>query len=242
MSNDNDVMRELMEEQLRDPTLPDDMKQAVEDLWKQTQHPNDMVPTYPKYDIYSNKPYDGVHIGPYALIENGVKIGKDTIIGPYTHLMVNTIIGKGCHIEGSYLEGCIIGDYTKVYRNAHIMMDTRIGEYCLIGHSCFIADGDKIGNNVRMMLNAGIGRNTTIEDDVYIGPNVVLSNSSAGSRKLSKVRVGKGAWIGTNAVTTEGVCIGEHAVIGAGAVVTKDVPPYAVVVGNPAKIIKYTNE
>ena len=215
--------------------------------------------TYPRYDLidaYANEIGDNnelrlalnsiirsnlpstVKVGPFCLIENAVSIGDNTTIGPYTHLMINTRVGVECYLEGCYLEGCTIGANTSIYRNTHIMGGATIGSGCLIGHSCFIASGSKIGNNVRMMLNAGIGRSTVIGNDVYIGPNVVFSNSREDG-VIKSVYVGAGAWIGTNAVTTDGVNIGKGAIVGAGSVVTKSVPDYAVVVGNPAKFIRW---
>ena len=199
---------------------------------------SETAPGHPSSIVRSGLVHPTVIIAPFCFIENGVRIEANTVIGPYSHLMVGSVVGQGCHIEGSYLEGCVIGQYTNVWRNAHIMRGTRIGKNCLIGHGSFIADGNEIGDRARMMLNVGIGRNTKIGNDVYLGPNVVLANSNPDG-DIKQVTVGEGAWIGTNAVTTAGVSIGEHAVIGAGAVVTKYVPPYAVVVGNPAKIIRW---
>jgi len=179
-----------------------------------------------------------VSIGPFCIIENAVVIEDDVIIGPYTHIMANSIIGPHCHLEGCYIEGAVINAGSRIYRNAHIMMHTVIGDNCLIGGGCFIADGAKIGNRVRMMLNAGIGRNAIIEDDVYIGPNVVFTNSSPGE-ELMPIRIGEGAFVGSNVVTTPGVSIGAHSIVGTGSVVTKDVPPSSVVVGNPARVIRW---
>ena len=176
-----------------------------------------------------------VFVGPFCLIETG-EIGKNTVLGPYTHVMNNSRIGAHCHLEGCYIEGAKIGDSVKVWRNAHLMADAEIGDGSLIGHGCFIADGSRVGKDCRLMLNVGIGRVTTIGDGVYIGPNVVLSNSDP-TGQLQPVLVGHNAWIGTNAVTTAGVNIGHHAVVGAGAVVTKDVEPYQIVVGNPARVV-----
>ena len=182
--------------------------------------------------------HHSVKIGHYALVEIGARIAENVVVGPYTHIMPGTRIARGAYVEGCYLEGCVVGENTKIYRNAHIMAATVIGRDCLIGHGCFIADGDIVGDRVRMMLNAGIGRHTTIGDDVYIGPNVVFSNGDHQEHN-KRVTIGEGAWIGTNAVTTAGVCIGAHAVVGAGSVVTKDVPDYSVVCGNPAKLLRW---
>ncbi|MHC4714272.1 MAG: LbetaH domain-containing protein, partial [Planctomycetota bacterium] len=104
--------------------------------------------------------------------------------------------------------------------------------------NCFIADGVEVGDRTRMMLNVGIGRCTKIGTDVYIGPNVVFANSDPRDGRILPVEIGNGAVIGTNAVTTHKVRrIGTDATVGAGSVVTKDVPDRAVVAGNPARII-----
>jgi acetyltransferase-like isoleucine patch superfamily enzyme len=180
-----------------------------------------------------------VLVGPFCNISK-VNIGAGTKIGPYTHIMIDSDIGRNCRLEGCYIEGAKLGNNVSVWRNAHLLRSF-IGDGTMIGHGCFVADGSRIGKNCRLMLNAGIGRVTTIGDDVYIGPNVVLSNS-APDGKLLPVLVGDGAWIGANAVTTEGVHIGHHSVIGAGAVVTKEVEPFQVVVGNPARVIGDTRD
>jgi acetyltransferase-like isoleucine patch superfamily enzyme len=180
---------------------------------------------------------DTCSVGHYSIIESG-DIGEYVTIGPYTHVMEGSIIGDSCHLEGCFIEGAEIGTGSRVYRNAHLMKGAVLGKNCLIGAQCFIADGVQIGNGVRMMLNVGIGRLITIGDNVRIGPNVVFSNANPEDKILHPAMIGEGAFIGTNVVTTPGVSIGSWAEIGAGAVVTRDVPPGAVMVGNPAKVIR----
>lgn len=178
--------------------------------------------------------------GPFSIIEPSAQIGEDCYIGPYTHIMANTKVGRNVTLEGCFLEGPIVGDGARIYRNTHIMQGARIGKDCLIGANCFIADGAVIGEGSRLMLNVGIGRCTTIGKNVYMGPNTCLANSDPRDGKILTVEVGDNAVIGTNAVSTHNVRrIGKNATIGAGAVVTKDVPDYAIVVGNPARIIGY---
>ena len=181
-----------------------------------------------------------VLVGPFCFIESG-KIGPGTQIGPYTHVMAASVIGARCRLEGCYIEGARLGDNVSVWRNAHLMHDTIVGDGSLSGHVCFVADGSVLGKDCRLMLNAGIGRLTTVGDGVYIGPNVVLSNSGPDG-ELVPVVVGHGAWIGTNAVTTAGVNIGHHSVVGAGSVVTKHVEPHSIVVGNPARVVGDTRD
>jgi len=180
---------------------------------------------------------DSVTVGAFAVVETGT-IGANTCIGPWTHVMKNSVIGEGCDLEGCYIEGAIVGDRCRIYRNAHLMPGARLGDDCLIGAACFIADGVTIGSNVRMMLNAGIGRLITIEDDVKIGPNCVFANANPNEPTLKPMTIGRGAFIGTNVCSVPGVSIGAGATVGAGSVVTRDVPAGAVVAGNPARVIR----
>lgn len=145
-------------------------------------------------------------------------------------------------------EGSIIGKGTKIWHFTHIMQDSLLGENCNIGQNVFIASKVILGNNVKVQNNVSIYTGVICEDDVFLGPSVVFTNvinpRSAVDRKgqYSKTKVGKGASIGANATIICGHDIGTYAFIGAGAVVTKSVPNYALVVGNPAKQIGWMSE
>jgi UDP-2-acetamido-3-amino-2,3-dideoxy-glucuronate N-acetyltransferase len=145
-------------------------------------------------------------------------------------------------------EGCIIGKGTKVWHFSHIMPNCTIGENCNIGQNVVISPGVILGNNVKIQNNVSIYTGVTCEDDVFLGPSMVFTNvnnpRSAVNRRdqYSKTVVKKGASIGANATIVCGHDIGQFAFIGAGAVVTKNVPDYALVVGNPAKQMGWMSE
>lgn len=138
-------------------------------------------------------------------------------------------------------EGCTIGEGTKIWHFSHIMPGCIIGNNCNIGQNVVISPQVTLGNNVKVQNNVSVYTGVTCEDDVFLGPSMVFTNvfnpRSAVSRKneYRKTIVRKGASIGANATIVCGYEIGEYAFIGAGAVVTKEVPAYAVVVGNPAR-------
>ena len=144
--------------------------------------------------------------------------------------------------------GCNIGAGTKVWHFSHIMGSAVIGNKCNIGQNVFIADGVKIGNNNKVQNNVSIYTGVECEDDVFLGPSMVFTNvinpRSAINRKeeYKKTIVKKGASIGANATIVCGVNIGNYAMIGAGAVVTKDVKDFELLVGNPAKQIGWVSE
>jgi len=145
-------------------------------------------------------------------------------------------------------EGAIIGKNTKIWHFSHIMSNCRIGENCNIGQNVVVSPDVVLGNNVKVQNNVSIYTGVICEDDVFLGPSMVFTNiinpRSAVVRrdKYQKTIVKKGASIGANATIVCGHVIGEYAFIGAGAVVTKDVPPYALVVGNPARQIGWVSE
>jgi UDP-2-acetamido-3-amino-2,3-dideoxy-glucuronate N-acetyltransferase len=138
-------------------------------------------------------------------------------------------------------EGCVIGKGTKIWHFSHIMQQCTIGENCNLGQNVVVSPGVVLGNNVKVQNNVSIYTGVTCDDDVFLGPSMVFTNvinpRSAVSRKdqYAKTHVGKGASIGANATIVCGNSIGEFAFIGAGAVVTKDVPDFALVIGNPAR-------
>lgn len=137
-------------------------------------------------------------------------------------------------------EGCRIGAGSKVWHFSHLMSGAVLGEGCNIGQNVFIASGVTLGNGVKVQNNVSIYEGVICEDDVFLGPSMVFTNvvnpRSSVCRKdaFAPTCVGRGATIGANATVVCGHNIGEYAFVGAGAVVTKDVPPYALVVGNPA--------
>ncbi|MCI6153971.1 MAG: acyltransferase [Bacteroidales bacterium] len=140
-------------------------------------------------------------------------------------------------------EGCSIGKGTKIWHYSHIMSDSTIGEDCNIGQNVVISPEVVLGNNVKVQNNVSIYTGVICEDDVFLGPSCVFTNvinpRSAVSRKseYTKTRVMQGATIGANATIVCGHDIGRYAFVGAGAVITKTVPDYALMVGNPAKQI-----
>lgn len=134
-----------------------------------------------------------------------------------------------------------IGEGTKVWHFVHIRENAKIGRECVLGHSVYVGKGVKIGNHVKLENRATIYQGVKIEDNVFVGPHVTFTNdpyprSSSTDWKIVPTLVKKGASIGAGAVVICGVTIGEHAMIGAGSIVTKDIPPYALAYGNPAKI------
>lgn len=145
-------------------------------------------------------------------------------------------------------EGCEIGSGTKIWHFTHIMSSSKIGENCNIGQNVVISPNVVLGKNVKVQNNVSIYSGVICEDDVFLGPSMVFTNvinpRSAIIRRgeYSKTLVKKGASIGANATIVCGNDIGEYAFIGAGAVVTKQVLPYALVVGNPSKQIGWISE
>jgi UDP-2-acetamido-3-amino-2,3-dideoxy-glucuronate N-acetyltransferase len=146
--------------------------------------------------------------------------------------------------ESAYIdEGCKIGDDTKIWHFSHVMADCVIGKGCNIGQNVVISPNVILGNNVKVQNNVSIYTGVICEDDVFLGPSMVFTNvmnpRSAVNRRNQYLEtlVKRGASIGANATIVCGNPIGEYAFIGAGSVVTKEVPDYALIVGNPAKQI-----
>ena len=144
--------------------------------------------------------------------------------------------------------GCVIGAGTKIWHFSHVMSGCKIGERCNIGQNVVISPGVELGNNVKIQNNVSVYTGVICEDDVFLGPSCVFTNvinpRSAVNRKseYASTRVGKGATIGANATIVCGHDIGEYAFIGAGAVVTKHVPAFALVIGNPARQTGWMSE
>ena len=145
-------------------------------------------------------------------------------------------------------DGCNIGKGTKIWHFSHIMPNCTIGERCNIGQNVVVSPDVVLGNNVKVQNNVSIYTGVECEDDVFLGPSMVFTNvtnpRSAVVRRseYARTKVGKGASIGANATIVCGHGIGAFAFIGAGAVVTKTVPPYALVVGNPARQMGWMSE
>lgn len=145
-------------------------------------------------------------------------------------------------------EGCTIGDGTKIWHFSHIMTGCKIGKSCNIGQNVVVSPEVVLGDNVKVQNNVSIYTGVICEDDVFLGPSAVFTNvinpRSAVNRKNQylKTVVKRGASIGANATIVCGHNIGEYAFIGAGAVITKEVRAYAMVVGNPARQIGWMSE
>lgn len=145
-------------------------------------------------------------------------------------------------------EGCNIGKGTKIWHFSHIMPNCTLGENCNIGQNVVISPEVVLGKNVKVQNNVSIYTGVTCDDDVFLGPSMVFTNvinpRSAINRKneYAKTHVGKGATIGANATIVCGHDIGAYAFIGAGAVVTKNVQPFSLWVGNPAKQMGWISE
>jgi len=145
-------------------------------------------------------------------------------------------------------EGCEIGNGTKIWHFSHIMSGCTIGESCNIGQNVVISPAVRLGRNVKIQNNVSVYTGVVCEDDVFLGPSMVFTNvinprSHVNRRnEYAETLVRKGASIGANATVICGNEIGEYALIGAGAVITKPVKAYALVVGNPAKQIGWVSE
>lgn len=157
-------------------------------------------------------------------------------------------MGYFAHETAVVDEGCQIGEGTKIWHFSHIMPNCKIGERCNIGQNVVVSPGVVLGANVKVQNNVSIYTGVICEDDVFLGPSMVFTNvinpRSAIIRKeeYKQTIVKKGASIGANATIVCGHDIGEYALIGAGAVVTKTVPAFALVVGNPARQIGWVSE
>lgn len=148
--------------------------------------------------------------------------------------------------ESSYVDDNVtIGHGTKIWHYSHIQSGSKIGNNCSIGQNVNIGNNVIIGNNVKIQNNVSVYEGVELEDYVFCGPSMVFTNiklprsefPQRGTKYYLKTLVKKSATIGANATIVCGVIIGEYALVGAGAVVTKNVPPYSLVIGNPAKIV-----
>ncbi len=146
--------------------------------------------------------------------------------------------------ESAYVDDQVeIGVGTKVWHFTHVMKGTRIGRNCSLGQNVLVGPSVTVGNNVKIQNNVSVYEGVTLEDDVFCGPSCVFTNVQrprsgfpTDHAKYAKTVIHRGATIGANATIVCGHSLGEHAFVGAGSVVTKDVPAYAIVYGNPARI------
>ncbi len=145
-------------------------------------------------------------------------------------------------------EGVRIGAGTKIWHFCHILSGSNIGESCSFGQNCVVGPNVKIGRGVKVQNNVSIYEGVEIEDEVFLGPSMVFTNVYnprafiVRKSEYKKTLIKRGASIGANATIVCGVTIGEYALIGAGAVVTSDVPPYALMVGVPARCIGWVDK
>jgi acetyltransferase-like isoleucine patch superfamily enzyme len=145
-------------------------------------------------------------------------------------------------------EGCSIGSETRIWHFAHVLKGSVIGERCVIGQNVMIGPDVTVGNGCKVQNNVAIYKGVTLEDDVFCGPSMVFTNvltpRAHVERKnaFAETRIGRGATLGANCTIVCGNSIGAYAMVGAGAVVTKDVPPHALVVGNPARQIGWVSK
>jgi UDP-2-acetamido-3-amino-2,3-dideoxy-glucuronate N-acetyltransferase len=138
-------------------------------------------------------------------------------------------------------EPCSIGAHTRIWHFCHVMSGAKIGDNCVLGHNVFVGEDVVIGNGVKIQNNVSVFSGVTLEDNVFVGPGAVFTNvrhpRAFVSRRhaFASTRVKRGASIGANAAILCGIAIGEYAMIGAGAVVTRDVDAHALMTGNPAR-------
>jgi UDP-2-acetamido-3-amino-2,3-dideoxy-glucuronate N-acetyltransferase len=150
--------------------------------------------------------------------------------------------------DSSYIDAdVVIGENTKIWHFSHILSHTKIGDHCSFGQNCVVGPHVIIGNNVKVQNNISIYEGVTVEDDVFIGPSVVFTNVInprsfiVRTQEFRKTLLKKGVSIGANATIICGNTLGEYAFIGAGTVVTKDVPNFALVVGNPGRQVGWVS-
>jgi UDP-2-acetamido-3-amino-2,3-dideoxy-glucuronate N-acetyltransferase len=145
-------------------------------------------------------------------------------------------------------DGCEIGEGTKIWHYSHVLKGSKIGKKTVIGQNGSIGPNVSIGNGCKIQNNVSVYTGVTLEDDVFCGPSMVFTNVLTPRAHIERkdeflpTHVGRGATIGANAVIVCGNKIGQFAMVGAGAVVTRDVPDFALVVGNPAKKIGWVSE
>jgi len=154
--------------------------------------------------------------------------------------MSNVFIHSSAHVS----EQAQIGEGTKVWINVQIREHVTIGAHCIISKDVYIDHGVQVCNNCKIQNGVSVYNGVSIEDDVFVGPNVSFTNDKVPRAfntnwKITPTLIKKGASLGANATIVCGITVGEYAMVAAGSVVTKNVPAYALVMGNPAKIVAY---
>lgn len=147
------------------------------------------------------------------------------------------------HPQAEVESGALIGEGSKIWRGVHVMSGARIGRRCVLGQGCFVASRVRVGDGCRIQNNVSLYDGVELEDEVFVGPSAVFTNVKrpraafpTPRERFAPTLVRRGASIGANATIVCGVVIGEGAMVGAGAVVTHDVPPFTLVLGQPARI------
>jgi len=164
-------------------------------------------------------------------------------VGPADLALGKAPSGYWAHPTAVIDPGAEIGEGARVWHFSHVCKDARIGRGCVLGQNTFVASGVRIGNNVKIQNNVSIYTGAEIEDDVFLGPSCVLTNVTNPRSQINRhslyetTRLRRGATIGANATIVCGVTVGRYAFVGAGAVVTKDVPDYGLVLGNPGRVV-----
>lgn len=150
------------------------------------------------------------------------------------------------HSSAEVEPGALVGDDSTLWRNVHVMSGARLGARCVLGQGCFVAAGVQIGDGCRIQNNVSLYQGVILAEDVFVGPSAVFTNVKrpraafpTPRERFLVTRVGRGASIGANATVVCGVSIGEGAMIAAGAVVTRDVPPYTLALGQPARVVGF---
>ncbi len=166
--------------------------------------------------------------------------------------MINELTAKSYYVnEHAVVDGDVeIGEGTKIWHFTHVQSGAKIGHHCTVGQNVNIANNVTIGNNVKIQNNVSVYEGVTLEDYVFCGPSMVFTNildprskyPQVGAEYYIKTLVKEGASLGANSTIVCGHTIGRFAFVGAGAVVTKDVPDFALVVGNPARIVGWVSE
>ena len=166
--------------------------------------------------------------------------------------MSNELTAKSYYVnEHAVVDGDVeIGEGTKIWHFTHVQSGAKIGHHCTVGQNVNIANNVTIGNNVKIQNNVSVYEGVTLEDYVFCGPSMVFTNildprskyPQVGAKYYIKTLVKEGASLGANSTIVCGHTIGRFAFVGAGAVVTKDVPDFALVVGNPARIVGWVSE
>ena len=155
---------------------------------------------------------------------------------------MNDANGFFAHPSTDIAEDASIGDGTRIWHQSQVMGGAHIGARCNIGKCCYIDSGVQIGNGVKIQNGVSVYRGVTVEDDCFLGPHMVFTNDRyprafSDDFEITPTRVSHGASIGANATIVCGTTLGRYCMVGSGAVVTKDVPAHALVVGNPARQI-----